>query len=164
MAHEEKKDFNKMLLDDKDMPKIQTVTDQKTIERYGGDKMYFASPRMYDELIKQIPAGKLVTTGQLRSYFAAQAGADFTDPMTAGIFTQIVAWASYQRTKDGQTNSETPYWRVLKTDGELNPKYPEAFDLQIEKLKAEGHEVVKRGRTNIRYFVPDYEQSLYEFK
>ena len=33
MANESKKDFNAMLHDSKDMPKIQTVTDPKTIEK-----------------------------------------------------------------------------------------------------------------------------------
>ena len=42
MANESKKDFNAMLHDSKDMPKIQTVTDPKTIEKYGGARMYFA--------------------------------------------------------------------------------------------------------------------------
>ena len=32
MANEDKKDFNAMLHDNKDMPKIQTITDQKSIE------------------------------------------------------------------------------------------------------------------------------------
>ncbi len=44
MAHEEQKDFNAMLHDKKDMPKMQTITDQKSIEKYGGRKMYFAPP------------------------------------------------------------------------------------------------------------------------
>lgn len=39
--------------------------------------------------------------------------------MTAGIFISIAARASYQR-----DNDETPYWRTLKTDEELNTKYP----------------------------------------
>ncbi len=48
MANESKKDFNAMLHDSKDMPKIQTVTDPKTIEKYGGTRMYFAPPIDYD--------------------------------------------------------------------------------------------------------------------
>lgn len=32
MANEEKKDFNAMLHDSKDMPKFQTITDEKSIE------------------------------------------------------------------------------------------------------------------------------------
>ncbi len=50
--------------------------------------------------------------------------------MTAGIFISIVAWASFQRGQD-----ETPYWRTLKADGELNPKYPGGIEAQREKLK-----------------------------
>ena len=42
MANEDKKDFNAMLHDSKDMPKFQTITDQKSIEKYGGSRMYFA--------------------------------------------------------------------------------------------------------------------------
>ena len=41
MANEDKKDFNAMLMDSKDMPKVQIITDEKSIEKYGGDKMYF---------------------------------------------------------------------------------------------------------------------------
>ena len=48
MANEEKKDFNAMLHDSKDMPKMQTITDQKSIEKYGGSRMYFAPPIAYD--------------------------------------------------------------------------------------------------------------------
>ncbi len=53
MANEDKKDFNAMLHDNKDMPKIQTITDQKSIEKYGGDKMYFAPPIDYDKVMKR---------------------------------------------------------------------------------------------------------------
>ena len=44
MANEEKKDFNAMLNDSKDMPKFQIITDEKSIKKYGGDRMYFAPP------------------------------------------------------------------------------------------------------------------------
>ena len=51
MANEDKKDFNAMLHDSKDMPKFQTVTDHKSIEKYGGNRMYFAPPIDYDKAI-----------------------------------------------------------------------------------------------------------------
>lgn len=155
MANESQKDFNKMLMDKKDMPKIQIVTDEKTIERYGGDKMFFAPPIFYDEIIKKIPAGKLVTLGQIREYLAKKNGADFTDPMTAGIFVNIVAWAAYQRGDDS-----TPFWRCLKKGGELNSKYPEALALQKQKLEEEGFEIIEKGVKNIKYYVKDFEKSL----
>ena len=37
MAGEGKKDFNAMLRDSKDMPKFQTITDRRSIEKYGGN-------------------------------------------------------------------------------------------------------------------------------
>ena len=36
MANENKKDFNTMMRNNKDMPKIQVVEDEKTIKKYGG--------------------------------------------------------------------------------------------------------------------------------
>ena len=42
MANENKKDFNAMMKNNKDMPKIQIVEDEKTIKKYGGTKMFFA--------------------------------------------------------------------------------------------------------------------------
>ena len=134
MANESKKDFNAMMKNNKDMPKIQIVEDEKTIKKYGGTKMFFAPPLYYDTLMKKVPKGKLVTVSQMRDYLAKQNNADFTDPMTAGIFVNIVAWASYQRNED-----ITPYWRTLKSDGELNVKYPEAIELQKRLLEEEGH-------------------------
>ena len=156
MANEDKKDFNAMLRDSKDMPKFQTITDQKSIEKYGGDRMYFAPPIEYDRIMRTIPYGRLTTVGDIRQFFARQSGADFTEPITAGIFVSIAAWASFQRTED-----ETPYWRTLKAGGELNPKYPGGAEAQKEKLEAEGHTIIKKGRTNIRYYVKDFEKFLF---
>ena len=159
MANEERKDFNAMLHDSKDFPKLQIVTDEKTIARYGGDRMYFASPLDYDRVMKRVPFGKLTTVGAVREYFARHNDADFTDPITAGIFVSIAAWASHQRDHD-----ETPYWRTLKAMGELNPKYPGGVEAQRAKLEAEGHRVVERGRKNLRYYVEGYEQALFDLE
>ena len=158
MANEDKKDFNAMLRDSKDMPKMQIITDQKSIEKYGGDRMYFAPPMDYDAAMRRVPYGKLTTVGEIRAFFAAQSGADFTEPITAGIFVSIAAWASFQRGED-----ETPWWRTLKANGELNPKYPGGAEAQKEKLEAEGHTVLQKGRTNKKYVVKDYEKALYKF-
>ena len=156
MANEQNKDFNAMMRDAKGMPKIQIITDPKSIEKYGGDRMYFAPPLEYDRVMKSIPIGKVITIGKIREYFARLGNADFTDPLTAGIFVSIVAWASEQRQED-----KTPYWRTLKADGELNPKYPGGIQAQKEKLEAEGHIIIQRGRTNIRYYVESCENTLY---
>ena len=120
--------------------------------------MYFAPPMDYDAAMRRVPYGKLTTVGDIRAWFAEQSGADFTEPITAGIFVSIAAWASYQRGED-----EPPWWRTLKANGELNPKYPGGAEAQKEKLEAEGHTVIRKGRTNIKYVVKDYEKALYKF-
>lgn len=158
MANEESKDFNAMLHDSKDMPKFQTITDERSIQKYGGNRMYFAPPIDYDSVMRRIPFGKVTTVGAIRDCFARQSGADFTEPITAGIFVSIAAWASYQR----GGKDETPWWRTLKANGELNPKYPGGVEAQRERLEAEGHAIVRRGRKNFRYYVRDYEDSLFD--
>lgn len=157
MANESKKDFNSMLNNCKDMPKIQIISDEKTVKRYGGERMLLAPPISYDELMKKVPFGRLLTVGQMRAYLAKCHNADFTDPMTAGIFVNIAAWASYQRDRD-----ITPYWRVLKSDGELNVKYPEGIEKQKQLLESEGHTVISKGAKNIKYYVKDFEDKLIE--
>ena len=119
--------------------------------------MFFAPPIYYDELMKKVTEGKLITVGKMREYLAKKNHADFTDPMTAGIFVTIVAWASYQRNDD-----ITPYWRTLKSDGELNVKYPEGVELQKRLLEKEGHTIISKGTKNIKYYVKDFEKSLIE--
>ena len=159
MANEDKKDFNAMLADSRDMPRIQIVTDEKTIQKYGGNRMYFAPPAAYDEVMKKVPFGKVVTAGDIREYFARANDADFTEPITAGIFVSIAAWASHQRDKD-----KTPYWRTLKAGGELNPKYPGGIASQKQMLEAEGHRIIQKGRKNIRYYVADYEKAVFDIE
>jgi len=51
----------------------------------------------------------------------------------------------------------TPFWRTLKSRGELNPKYPGGIKGQTRRLRAEGHRVIKRGK---RTFVKEYENFL----
>lgn len=152
MVNYNKKDFNKMLNDNKDMPKIKVINDEKTIKKYGGTRMFLAPPLYYDKLMRKVPKGELITVGQIREYLAKENNADFTCPLTAGIFINIVAWASYQRKED-----ITPYWRTLKTNGELNNKYPEGIELQKRLLEEEGHTIIQK---ESKYYVKDFESKL----
>ena len=148
-----KSTYNDKLHDSKDMPKISVLDDPKAIARYGGTKLLIAPPIAYDELMRKVPAGKLITSDRIRAYLATQFGADNTCPLTAGIFINIAAKATLERETD-----ETPFWRTLKKDGELNEKYPEGIEGQKRLLEMEGHTVIQKGK---RYFVKDYEQKLF---
>lgn len=156
MANENKKGFNSKMNDSKDMPKIVEL-DEEGSKRWGGKTMVIAPPIDYDMLMKKVPKGKLITTDILRKAMAKKYKTDITCPLTCGIFVNICAWASYQREDD-----ITPYWRTLKSNGELNIKYPESFELQKKKLVEEGHTIITKGTKNKRYFVKDYEKYLIE--
>jgi len=148
-----KKTFNQKLLDSKDMPKIAELTDPKAIALYKGTKLLIAPPLAYDEIMKKVPEGKVITSDYIRSYLAKIHAADNTCPLTAGIFINIAAQASVERGVD-----ETPYWRTLKKDGELNDKYPDGIEGQKRLLEQEGHTVIQKGK---RYFVKDYSEKLF---
>lgn len=156
MANEDKKDFNAKMNDSKNLPKIVKL-DSEAVKKWGGKTMVVAPPIDYNEYMKKVPKGKLITTDILRKTMAKKYKTDITCPLTCGIFVNICAWASFQRTKD-----ITPYWRTLKSNGELNSKYPQGVELQKKLLEEEGHTIIKKGTKNIKYFVKDFEKSLIE--
>ncbi|MBQ9161529.1 MAG: MGMT family protein [Methanobrevibacter sp.] len=154
-----RKTFNEKLNDSKDMPKIIEIEDEKSIKRYGGSQMLIAPPLEYNQIMSQIPKGKVITAKDIRKYLAKKHGAEFTCPLTAGIFISLAARASCERETD-----KIPFWRTLKADGELNAKYPGGIKYQKEKLASEGHTFTTKGRKNIRYFVENYENFLYNLE
>lgn len=151
-----KKSYNEKLNDSKDMPRVESVSAEVAV-RFGGAKMLLAPPLAYDAIMKQVPKGKLITTDRMRGFLAKKHGADWTCPLTAGIFVNIAANASAER----KGKNETPYWRTLKKDGELCEKFPDGLDGHKLLLEVEGHKVIQKGK---RYFVEGYEKKLYEIK
>jgi hypothetical protein len=149
-----RKTYNEKLQDSKNMLEIVEVDDPKAVLMFGGTKMLIAPPLAYDEIMKKVPEGKVITSDYLRNYLAKKQRADYTCQLTAGIFINIAANASVERGVD-----ETPYWRTLKKDGELNEKYPGGIDSQKLHLEMEGHIIIQKGK---RYFLKDYKEKLYE--
>jgi alkylated DNA nucleotide flippase Atl1 len=62
--------------------------------------------------------------------------------------------------KEGGTDI-TPYWRTLKSKGELNEKYPGGIEDQADNLRAEGHTIVL-GKGKKPPTVKDWEKKLVE--
>ncbi|OPX88462.1 MAG: hypothetical protein A4E53_01891 [Pelotomaculum sp. PtaB.Bin104] len=151
-----RKSANEMLQDSKDMPKVVEVADLRAVMSYGGSKMLIAPPLAYDEIMKKVPFGKVITINQIRDYLARKHNADYTCQLTAGMFINIAARASVERGTD-----ETPYWRTLKKEGELNEKYPGGIDEQKLRLEIEGHTVIQKGK---RYYVKDYSDKVFELE
>lgn len=93
-----KKTYNEKLNFAGDLPKIEDVSgNQAAVKRLKGTKMLIAAPMNYNELMAKILKGSLTTVDRVREYLARGAGADVTCPLTAGIFKNICAHASEER-------------------------------------------------------------------
>jgi len=83
----------------------------------------------------------VTTTSQIREYLAARYAVDTACPLATGIFVRIAAEAAEEDARAGKARI-TPYWRVVKEDGSLYPKFPGGVSRQAERLRAEGHRIV----------------------
>ncbi|MBC8324255.1 MAG: MGMT family protein [Verrucomicrobia subdivision 3 bacterium] len=151
-----KKSWREKLADDKDLPKIFDTRNGKVSKKWGEGLCAIPRPRDVAAFMQKVRKGKLTTINELRAAVAAQHGADFGCPITTGIFAWIAAQAAEEALLDGRKRV-TPYWRTLKTGGEVNPKYPGGVAAQRKLLEAEGHKVLKKGK---RYLVADFESRI----
>jgi 6-O-methylguanine DNA methyltransferase, DNA binding domain len=119
--------------------------------------MVIPAPREVDALMQLVPRGKLTTINELRAAVAHRHQANFGCPITTGIFAWIAAHAAEEAAAEGR-KPITPYWRTLKTGGELNAKYPGGIPKLKKLLQAEGHKVTQKGK---RWMVRDYEKVLW---
>jgi len=152
-----KKSWREKLADDKDLPRVVEITD-KMSKRWGTGTIVIPAPREVDEIMKQVPRGKLTTINQIRARLAQKHGASIGCPLTTGIFAGIAARAAEEAATEG-AKVLTPYWRTLKVGGELNPKYPGGINAQAERLREEGH-TIEPGKKAPK--VKDFEKALVE--
>ncbi|MFM9960841.1 MAG: hypothetical protein ACKV2Q_06410 [Planctomycetaceae bacterium] len=155
MPTRRKKTWREKLLDDKDLPKV-SVIDGPMSQRWGEGTCVIPAPREVDEIMKSVPKGRLITTKEIQAAVATKHNATIACPMCCGIFAWIAAHAADEAEIEG-TKRITPYWRTLKTGGELNPKFPGGVDALKVRLEAEGHRVVAKGK---KWIVSDFERSL----
>ena len=150
-----KKTWKEKLAESRDLPKVVRLTGRMK-KRWGPGTMVIPSPGEVDALMRRVPAGKLTTIDQIRAELARQYGVTIACPLTTGIFAWIAAHAA-EEAVSGEIKPVTPYWRVLKARGELNPKYPGGLKRLQVLLEAEGHKLFFKGS---RCFVADYQNVL----
>jgi hypothetical protein len=151
-----KKSWREKLADDKGLPRVCRATG-KLSRRWGTGTFVIPAPRELDALMKQVPRGRITTINELRAALAKKHKTDFTCPITTGIFSWIAAHAAAEAEAEGARRI-TPYWRTLKSGGELNPKYPGGVGSIAKHLRAEGHKIVSKGK---RALVADHEKKLF---
>ncbi len=150
-----KKSWQEKLADHKGFPKVSPI-DEKKSQRWGTGTFVIPAPLEVDELMRRVPKGKLITIEVIRNALARRHGANIACPITTGIFAWIAAHAAAEAEAEGRKKT-TPYWRTLKTGGELNPKYPGGIIALKRRLAAEGHKIVQRRK---RFFVADYQERI----
>jgi hypothetical protein len=149
-----KRTWREKLADSKGFPRV-CAADPTKGGRWAGT-FVIPAPLEVDALMKRVRRGRLTTIDAMRDRLATRHGVSFACPITTGIFAWIAAHAADEAEREGKKRV-TPYWRTLKTGGELNPKYPGGVANLRRRLKGEGHEIVKKGK---RLFVVEYEGRL----
>ena len=150
-----KQTWREKLADSKGLPKVEPIT-EKMSKRWGAGTVAIPAPTEIDEIMEKVPKGKLITINEIRDIIARRHGATIGCPITTGIFAWIAAHAAAEEESEGKKRI-TPYWRTLKSGGELNPKYPGGIEGQKARLESEGHTVVRKGE---RFFVHEYRRVL----
>lgn len=152
-----RKSWREKLADDKGLPKVIAITG--TLRKsWGTGTCAIPSPREVDALIRRVRKGQVATINHLRAAVAREHGATIGCPITTGIFAWIAAHAAEEAAVAGRKRI-TPWWRILKEGGKLNPKFPGGVAAQAKRLEAEGHQLVAgKGKQPPR--VVDFERRL----
>ncbi len=140
----------------KDLPKVVEL-DEKMQRRYPGARtMVVPHPQDVYNIMARIPQGTIITVAEIRDILAKKYNTDIACPLTTGIFITIAANAAEEiATQTGK--KPIPWWRTLKSKGELNPKAPGGIENHARLLEEEGFTITRRGK---KWFVQDFEKFI----
>jgi hypothetical protein len=117
---------------------VVEVTDKAFAGIPAGAKMLIPTPTLVKEYMEKLPRGKTATIDEMREDLAKEYKAQFTCPLTTGIFVRIVAEAALDEHRAGTDLSEiTPFWRVLDARSKAGKKLSCGTDFLTEMRKAE---------------------------
>jgi hypothetical protein len=103
-----------------------------------GSNMFIATPKIIDKYIQEIGVGKRINIKTLRKDLASEHNADYTCPVTTGIFLRIVAEANYEKWQQGKAVAEiTPFWRVIEPNSALSKKLSFGQDFLLQQIEKE---------------------------
>jgi hypothetical protein len=150
-----KKSYREKLMDSKDLPFVETIP-ERMVRTCGEGTLVVPAPLEVDEMMRKVPAGKVVTVNMIREALARKHGTTVACPMCTGLFAGIAAHAAAEDAAEGRRDI-TPYWRTLKEGGVINEKYPGGVEGQKELLEKEGHVVMQKGK---KLVVSDFQKNL----
>ena len=115
------------------------VTTKKFADIPPGSSMLIATPLIVDQYIRQIPRGHFSDIRQIRKDLAAEYHAQYTCPVTTGIFIRIVAEAAFEEYENGKALSQiTPFWRALSAKSPSAKKLSFGINFLLEQQRKEG--------------------------
>jgi len=114
-------------------------TDKDFADMPAGSKMLVATPLIVEDYIRNIPIGKSTTLQQMRKDLAAEYNAEYTCPITSGIFLRIVAEAAYEELQKGKAiKSIAPFWRMIDEKSPTAKKLSFGTEFLKKERKKEG--------------------------
>jgi hypothetical protein len=103
-------------------PKVKNV-ESTFADIPAGSSMLIATPEIVDNYINHIPVGAHTSLQQMRNDLAAEYHAQYTCPVTSGIFLRIAAEAAYEAYAAGrQIEKITPFWRMIDSKSPTSKK------------------------------------------
>jgi methylated-DNA-protein-cysteine methyltransferase-like protein len=94
------------------------------------------------KIVKQIPAGKVATYGQIAVYIPRPAGIAEKD-----FLTMRARWVGYAM---GSSPGDVPWQRVINSQGKVSPR--SGAEMQQKLLEAEGVQFDSRQRVDLAKF------------
>jgi hypothetical protein len=106
-----------------------------------GQVMLIPTPRLIDEFVSKLPAGKSMDLKALRLALAKKHRAEVTCPVTTGFHLRVVAEAAYEKHRLGVSLTDiTPFWRVIDAKTPMTKKLACGSEFVRERRMAEGLE------------------------
>lgn len=104
-----------------------------------GCLMLIATPQIIADYVAEIPKGKTSSIPQMRKDLAGDYNADYTCPVTSGIFLRIATEKAYEELEAGKNiNDITPFWRIISPKDKIAQKLSFGKDFIIAQRKKEG--------------------------
>ena len=163
-----KKTWFEKMQDKPGYPKILILEEKfpcfKAVHKMGvevGQEIVITNTKEVISIMAAVPHGKVVTLREICVALAEKHGVAGCCTLTTGIFVMTVANAVEEVKEKGEITelSQVPWWRTLKMEGFLNPKYPGGQEAHQALLEAEGIQCISRGK---KLQVANVEEYLYD--
>lgn len=141
----------------KDLPKIINLPLDAQKKYKGAKTMVVPSPLNVYDIMSKVPKGSIITVAEIRNILSKKFNVDTACPLTTGIFIWIAANASVEMNQTDRKCAIIPYWRTLKSKGELVTKYPGGIEKHQKLLENEGFTIIQKGK---KLFLSKYQNYI----